>query len=390
MNKIKKKIKVLIPTGTRADFPRIEPLVELIYLDKNFELLIACTGSHLLDSYGLTYNYLKKKYNKNIAKFKMFEDPPDDTQLGIAKSFSNCCNGFSKILKKFNPDLCIITVDRIETLAFASICSIMNYPILHIQGGELSGTIDENIRHAVSKLSHVHSTANEDARLRVIQMGESKNKVFNTGCPYSKKLIEVSKESKKNTKIVQSFLGKHNISQNFSIFCYHPVTTDKKNYGYNNLNLKNIFKFILKYTDIILIHPNSDLGYSIFLKKTFSDNRIKFFKNIEPNIFLPLLSLSKCLIGNSSSGIREASYFGTPVLNIGNRQKGRLSGSNVINCKPKNTDIINSLKVIFSNYKRYKKERLYGDKNAANRIISIIKNINWNNIELSKNFIDVR
>ena len=139
---------------------------------------------------------------------------------------------------------------------------------------------------------------------------------------------------------------------------------------------------------MITIHPNSDLGFSFFSNKIIQKSKIKLFKNIDPNIFLALLSLSKCLIGNSSSGIREACYFGTPVINIGDRQKGRLAGKNVLNCKPTTSDIIKCIKIVFTNYSRFPVENLYGEDKGAKKIVKIIKNTNWRKLELSKTFVD--
>lgn len=382
------KIKVCLPTGTRADFPRIEPVLELMVEDPRFEVQVAVTGAHFLESHGKSVDYLRKRYGDIITEFCMFEDPPDDTAIGTSIAYAKCSTGFAKVLDAFKPDICLITVDRIETLAFASMAAIMNYPILHIQGGEVSGTIDENIRHAVTKLSHYHSVANADARQRVIQMGEKENNVFDTGCPYSKMLIEVSKADNRSA-IVSAFLSKNMMSRPYSIFCHHPVTTDTNQHGYGDINLPKLIGALQQRGNVFVLTPNSDLGYSHFERVINGLSNVKLFRNINPDTYLPLLCESEVLVGNSSSGIRESCYFGTPVVNIGERQSGRLAGANVTHCVAETDAILKSINSIFSNYKRLPAEHLYGDAYGAARIIEILAKTDWSQVNLAKKFIDI-
>lgn len=386
---LNKLTKVLIPTGTRADFPRIEPVVELLLKNPQVQVLIAATGSHLLQSHGFTLRYLQEKYPNNLVYFSMFEDPPNDTTLGVANAFARCSSAFAAIVNEFAPDVCLVTVDRIETLAFASICALMNCPILHIQGGEISGTIDENIRHAVSKLAQAHCVANADAHRRLIQMGEAPSVVHNTGCPYSQKLISVRNHPQSAT-VAHEFLKNNNISKNFVIFCYHPVTTDGNHYGYGDIDFQLVIAEILQKYDVLVLTPNSDLGSSYFDRSLKETKSLRFFKNIAPDIYLPLLSQARALIGNSSSGIREASYFGVPVLNIGSRQAGRLHGDNVIHCMSSTREIIKGLNQLFLGPYRYENQDLYGDEAGAEKIVDVISKTNWSDLSLSKTFCNLK
>ena len=322
-------------------------------------------------------------------EFEMFQDPPNDSPVGTVEAFAKCSVGFAMALDKLKPNVCLITVDRIETLAFASTAALMNYPILHVQGGEVSGTIDENIRHAVSKLSHFHSVANEDARQRVIQMGEHEERVFATGFPYSNMLIAISNADNRSA-IVDEFLSINSMSRPYSIFCHHPVTTDINQHGYGDIDLPKLIGALQKKGNVLVLTPNSDLGFSYFERAISGLANAKLFRNISPDIYLPLLSEAQALVGNSSSGIREACYFGTPVINVGTRQQGRLVGENVSNCRADTPSVLEAVDAIFSKEMRYSPEHLYGDEYGASRIIDILASVDWPQVNLAKQFNDMR
>lgn len=384
-------IKVLLPTGTRADFPRIEPVIESLINRVGVDLLIAVTGLHVLESHGYTADYLEAKYSDHVCKFAMFDNPPDDSPEGVVRAFSRCVQNFAEIVSSFAPDVCLITVDRVETLAFASVCSLMNVPILHVQGGERSGTIDENIRHAVTKLAHIHCAANMDAANRIIQMGENPSNVFDTGCPYSQKLIAArSLDQKQRSVVVDEFLSSMEIARPFSIFCMHPVTTDKDNFGVGNLDIEAIIERMERFGDVIAISPNSDLGFSKILS-SISDGRSHtvVVKNINPEIYLSLLGSAQLLVGNSSSGIREACYFGLKVVNIGSRQRGRLAGANVKDVTAQTSEVIRAIDAWMLQTDPLHYADLYGDANGANKIADILVGTDWHSIDLAKEFCDL-
>ncbi len=179
-NKAKRKIACV--TGTRADYPRVKSVLQEIGLRPNLELKLIVTGTHLLEEYGRTIKEIEQDGFNIAARVEMYSN--DDSPYGMAKVAARCSDGFADVLNKIKPDLLLITVDRVETLAVAQTAALMNIPIAHIQGGEVTGTIDESIRHAVTKLSHIHFPATTDASERIIKMGEDPSNVYTVGCPY--------------------------------------------------------------------------------------------------------------------------------------------------------------------------------------------------------------
>ena len=188
--------KIACVTGTRADYPRVRSVLKEIDSRKDLELDIIVTGSHLLKDYGYSAQEIVDDGFTISKKVEIFQGD-FDTPLGMAQASARCTDGIAKALSEINPDIVLITVDRVETLASTTAASLMNFPIAHIQGGEVTGTIDESIRHAVTKLSHIHFPATEDAAQRIINLGENKRYVFNTGCPYIDEIIKLSPVDKK-------------------------------------------------------------------------------------------------------------------------------------------------------------------------------------------------
>ena len=190
----------------------------------------------------------------------------------------------------------------------------------------------------------ISQLANDDARKRVIQMGESEERVFDTGCPYSKMLIEIAGADSRS-RIIDKFLSDNGISRPYSIFCHHPVTTDSNQHGYGEIDLPKLIAALHEQGNVLVL-PNSDLGFSHFENALSSLADAKLFRNINPDIYLPLLCEAHALVGNSSSGIREACYFGTPVI-IGNHQQGRLAGANVVHCAADTASILEAIGMFF-------------------------------------------
>jgi GDP/UDP-N,N'-diacetylbacillosamine 2-epimerase (hydrolysing) len=301
----------------------------------------------------------------------------------MAKASARCTAGIAEALSELNPDLVLITVDRVETLASITAASLMNFPIAHIQGGEVTGTIDESIRHAVTKLSHLHFPATSDAARRIIMMGENKNRVFNTGCPY---IDEIN-------NLVPSDLNKlgckygFNPDQKIVIFTQHSVTTEFEE------SLQQVEKTIealesFPETQIICFFSNTDAGGKRII------NRIKDQKNFIkiPNMlskdFLSLMYYSSLMIGNSSAGIREAPSFKLPVINIGSRQNGRLRAANVIDVDH-NVDKIKQAisKALYDADFKAELSDLknpYGDGTAAKAIVDVLEEVKLNNDLIQK------
>ena len=285
------------------------------------------------------------------------------------------------IFEKLNPDLVITIGDRYETMSTVIAATYMNIPVAHTMGGEITGTIDESIRHAITKLSHIHFVSNNDSKKRVIKLGEQSKFVFNVGCPRIDEIKKILKDYDKkyifdqlNKKGVGATISKN---EKFIILCNHPVTSEFSNNAKNiEILLNAINKTGLK---CLTLWPNPDAGSDLiskkirqFREKNPNSKNFRFIKNLPLNIFIPLLDTAKCIVGNSSAGIRDCSFIGTRAINIGSRQNKRLSGKNIVNIKKYNEkritkEILNQIKK-----EKSKSEKIYGDGTAAKKIVKII------------------
>ena len=374
-----KKIKIIAFTGTRADYPRVKKVLEKIKLNKNFDLKIVVSGTHVLKEFGNTYKDIISDGFKIYKKFNIY-DSKYNTLYGATTAISNCTKKFATILKNYNPDIVLITVDRIETLGATIPASIMNFPIAHIQGGEVTGTIDENIRHAVTKLSHIHLVANEDAKKRIIKLGENKKHIFNVGCPY----IDLIKSTKNISKIKLFKKLNLDINKKTIILIQHGVTTE---YGKSKNQISktiNVLKKLNKKTfQIFAIYSNADPGSKEIIKE-IKKAKFNLVKNIVSDEFINLMKYSNLIIGNSSCGVREAPSFNLPAINIGSRQNKRLRAKNVIDVDHNEKNIKKAIEFAMKN-KKFKKmlknvKNPYGNGNASNKIVSILKNLDLKKI----------
>lgn len=381
---MKKKIfKILCMTGTRADYPRVKPVLKLLDRKKNINLQLYVTGQHMEKKFGYTVSDIKKDKFKIYKMSKIFSN--DDKITGMNSAFERCFKSFSETLKSFKPDLVLLTVDRIETIACSTAAMTLNYPIAHIQGGEITGTMDETLRHCVSKMSNVHFVANHDAKNRLVRLGEDPTKVFNFGCPYAEEIRNKKLYSKKE---VRDFL-KIKTNDEFILFVQHPVTSEiDKNYN----NFKLTTNVLNNYPNfkIICLSSNADAGGQKINSYISKNKNFISFKNLSEKFFLSILKYSKFMIGNSSAGIREAPTFKTPVINIGTRQFGRLRSKNIIDCDYDSDSINNSIQKIIYN-KKFKKvlkktKNLYEGKNTSENILKKIENILKKGISIQKKF----
>jgi len=337
-------------------------------------------GSSLLYKFGNISKYLKKDGIKISAKFYSIIE--GEGLLTMTKTAGSTINELANIFFNLKPDLVIVLADRYENLPVAICASYMNIPLAHIQGGEVTGSIDEKVRHAITKLSDIHLVATERARNFVIRMGENPKMVFNTGCPS----LDIAKNIKK--KLSKNFFEKLGVGTTMSIkdkyivVIQHPVTTEIKESKFQIEQtikaIKNIYQ--KKKLKIVWFWPNVDAGtdkISLMLRKfreKENPNYIRFVKNMSPEDYLKLIMNSECLVGNSSSGIREGSYLGVPYVNIGNRQANREKYNNVINVDHDHKKIFNAIiKQIDNGF--YKRSYLYGNGNSSKIISNIISKI---------------
>ncbi len=363
--------KIVFITGTRADYGKIKSI--LINLQKNlkFKIILYVTGMHNLKEYGFTFNEIIKDKIKNIVKVNNQKNINRMDEIFSKTSFQ-----FSNFLKKTNPDLVVVHGDRSEALACAIISCLNNIKVAHIEGGEITGTVDEMIRHSISKIANYHFVTNKIAKKRLIQMGEKKSSIFTIGSP------DVDIILKKNLPSITNSKRRYNIKfKRYSIAILHPVTTDLKNQKKNsNIFIKSLIKSKKNY---IVIYPNNDQGRDFILRdlnKIKNNQNFKIFNSIRFEYFLSFLKNSDFIIGNSSSGVVEAPYYGVPCINIGTRQKNRAKIKSVINCSFSEKKI---LKAIKQNYnKKFRKISFFGSGKSNQKFINIlIKNKSlWNDI----------
>ena len=376
---MKKKICVVIIN--RANYARIKHFLLEAKKNKKIQLQIILGASAHLKRFGDIQNIIKEDGLK--VDQKIYTSLEGENPTTMAKSTGLAIIELTTCFDKLKPDIVLTVADRYETLATAISASYMNIFLAHTQGGEVTGSIDESVRHAITKLSHIHFVSNRRAYKYVVNLGEEKKRVFITGCPS----IDILK--KINFKKIQKEIIKKNIftgtgsffdlKRKFLILIQHPVTTEYKN---AKIQIKETIKaanILSKKVQILWLWPNIDAGSDIFSKEIRSfrekenPKNIYFHKNFSAEHYAYLLSKATCIFGNSSSGIREASYFGTPAVNIGNRQSGRETSKNIINVDHSAINIVNAVNKQIK-IKKYSKSFLYGNGNAGKKISKILSN----------------
>ena len=370
--------KIIFVTTTRADYGKLKSIIFSTQKIKNFDTHIFVTGMHNLTTYGNTYRQILKDRIKNVKIFKN-QILAEESNKVLSKTVL----GFSKFVKKIKPDLVIVHGDRMEPLACAIVCCLNNIKIAHFEGGELSGNVDETFRHSISKLSNIHFVTNSVAKKRLLQMGELNDRIFITGSP------DVDLILSKNLPSLPIVKKRYNINySSFILAIFHPITTDIKNLKFYINNFIRALE--LSKENIILIYPNNDLGSDIILKeyKKIKNKNILIFPSLRFEYYLTLLKNCKCIIGNSSSGIMEAPYYGTPTINIGNRQNNRANIASIINCSYKSIEILKCIKSnIFD--KKMKKIYFFGRGNSKKKVLKILNSKKIWKLSNQKQFKDV-
>jgi len=364
-----KKKKIIFLTGTRADYGKLKPLIIATKKNKKFQPIIIVTGMHLMKKYGSTYKQIEKDF-RDLKIYKIKNHSKEDSMdLMLSKSIKY----LGKALKVISPNLIVIHGDRVETLAASIYCNLNNILISHIEGGEVSGTVDESIRHATTKLSHIHFVSNNKAKNILRRMGEIKKNIYVIGSP------EVDIMIGKSLPPQEEVLNRYNINfKNYSIFLFHPVTTLKKEDIIKQCNIMfNVLTKSLK--NYVVIFPNNDNFSKIilnFIKKLKSFKNIKILPSLRFEFYLTLLKNSDFIIGNSSSGIREAPVYGVQTINLGERQKNRTINNFIINLKFQEKKILN----VVNNLGKIKntKKFIFGQGGSAKKFIKVIdRKIFW-------------
>lgn len=353
--------KVVFITGTRADYGKIKSILLKLQKNTKFKIILYVTGMHNLKQFGLTYHEILKDKIKNVVRVNNQSNKNKMDEIFAKTSFQ-----FSNFLKKTKPDLVVVHGDRSEALACAIVSCLNNIKVGHIEGGELTGTIDEMIRHSISKIANYHFVTNKFAKKRLLQMGEKNNSIFVIGSP------DVDIILKKNLPNLDSAKKRYNINYDkYSIAIMHPVTTDLKNLKKDSeIFINSLIKSKKNY---IVIHPNNDEGRHIIidsLKKIKKNPCFKEFHSIRFEYFLTFLKNSNLIIGNSSSGVVEAPYYGVPCINLGSRQNKRVNIKTIINCPYSENKIIKAIDK-YSN-KKFKKISYFGIGESNKKFIDIL------------------
>lgn len=315
---------ILFLTGTRADFGKLKPLIAEVEADPRFVSRIFATGMHMLTRYGFTLDEIEKAGFRNIHTYSnQGESGSADMDLVLASTIQ----GLGSFVRECRPDLIVVHGDRVEALAGAIVGALNNVLVAHVEGGERSGTIDELIRHSVSKLSHVHFVANDEASTRLLQMGETSESIFVIGSPDIDVMLSDALPTLAETRSRYAIPFKH-----YAILLHHPVTTEL-------LQLPTQIREIVAAVrdsgrNFVVIYPNNDTGSDVILEQIRtldSDPRFRVLPSLRFEHFLTLLKHAEVIVGNSSAGIREAPVYGVPTVNIGTRQFNRFQTPSIVN-----------------------------------------------------------
>lgn len=341
---MKPPLKICIATGTRADWGLLQPLAQALKRRSDVSLQILATNMHLLDRYGHTVDEITEAGFTIDAEVKL-PDTGDSTRSKVS-AMAVCMEGCAEAFETLAPDLLVILGDRYEMLAVAAAASVMRIPIAHIAGGEISeGAIDDSIRHAITKLSVLHFTETEEYRERVIEMGEQPDNAVNAG---SLGVWNIMHHTLMNNHELTQRIGFDIGERDTLLVTYHPTTLDKTNCGRRTEALLRALDHFPEYK-VLITYPNNDAGSEQIIKAIlgYADkqpHRVKVVKSLGMTGYLSMLQYAAAVIGNSSSGIIEVPSTGVVTVDIGSRQKGRISAASVIHCGDSEEDITRAIR----------------------------------------------
>ena len=372
---VKKTICVFI--GSRANYSSIKSALIAIQNHPGLELKIVLVGSALVKKYGDLEKILEKDRFQVDERIQMLVE--GDVPSVMVKTAALGMLGLADAFERVKPDYVIVIGDRYEVIAPTIAAAYMNIPVAHTMGGEVTGTIDESIRHAITKFAHIHFPANKESGERIIKMGERKDRVFVVGCPRIdtvKSIIDADPGVPEDIFEKCGGVGPaFDLHQSFLLVSQHPVTTEYED-AEKQIN-ETIYAAVEVGIPIILLWPNSDAGTEGIsqgirkFREKYPDIKLHAFLNLPIDIYVRLMNNTACLIGNSSSGIREGAFLGTPCVNVGTRQAGRERGSNVIDVACNRAEILQAVKKQIAHGK-YASEPIYGNGNAGEKIADIL------------------
>ena len=366
---------ICVVVTARPSYARIKSVLEAIRDHPRLRLQLVVAASALLERYGQVIDIIRADgFVPDAVVYMVVEG---ENLVTTAKSTGLGVVELATIFDNLKPDIVVSVADRYETIATAIAASYLNIPVAHVQGGEVTGSIDEKVRHAVTKLSNIHLVSNEGSAKRVIRMGEDPQSVHITGCPSVDLADRILKENVDGFDPFTRYtgVGAHFDSTEFLVVMQHPVTTEYEDSLFQIEETLAAIEQLAQPT--FWFWPNVDAGSDRISKglrqfrETHDAPWLHFFKNLSPEDFLRLLRRTRCLVGNSSVGIRECSYLGVPVVNIGNRQEGRDRSPNVIDVGHDRHEIMNAIKTHLE-HGPYGSSPLYGDGKAGGRIAELL------------------
>lgn len=378
---------VCVVITARPSYSRIRSALVELKKNSNINLQLVVAASAMVNAYGKVVEQIRHDGFEITAK--VYNMISGENVISAAKTTGLGIIELSTIFENIKPDMVITIADRFETMSTAIAASYMNIPLIHIQGGEVTGNIDEKVRHAITKLADIHMVSTEKARERLIKMGEIPDRIYVTGCPS----IDIADEVRKKYDLlrfdpIEKYNGVGEVLQNrndYIIVMQHPVTTEIEEASQQTKCVLDMVGELNK--QVYWFWPNVDAGADAVSKEIriyreeMKNKNIYFFKNMSPEDFLVLLLGSICIIGNSSVAIRECSYLGVPAINLGDRQAGRERGKNVIDCPYEKARIKAAYEQIVTS-NRPRGENLYGDGHAGEKIAKII--VSLSNIPIDK------
>ena len=373
--------KVVFLTGTRADFGKLKPLMQVVDASPDFECSIFATGMHLLSRYGLTVEEISKAGFRRIYPY-MNQVHGESMELALA----NTVYGLSRYVQEYEPDLLVVHGDRAETLAGAIVGSLRNILVAHIEGGEISGTVDELVRHAVSKLSHLHFVASPVAEERLIQLGERPESIHVIGSPDIDMMLAADLPSLEEVKV------RYDVSfDSYGIVLFHPVTTDAP--ALQKIHARELVAALLESgQSFVVIYPNNDKGCEYIFEAYEALNghsRFRLLPSLRFEYFLTLLKHSHCLIGNSSAGIYEAPVYAVPSINIGSRQSNRFRHESILDVACEKSAMLVALSRAGALRERLNPCYFFGDGSSARRFFEILTTEEFWKTPKQKQFCDL-
>lgn len=365
---------ILVLTGTRAEYGLLRPVMDAILAHPDLELQLLVTGMHLETEFGRTVELIEADGYPIAARVPLHSDT--DNGRGMAESVARGISGIAQELERLSPDVLLLLGDRTEVLAGASAALFMGIPIAHIHGGDVSrGGTDESVRHAVTKMAHLHFPATEAAARRIRLMGEDNWRIHTSGAPGLDTILQFDPLGAEEMKARYGLEP----GDDYLMLVQHPVSTEPELAG---AHIREVLAALDEFDlPVVAIFPNSDAGYSEILR-AYSDRLgkagFRCFRNLPHEHYLSLLKHCSALIGNSSSGIIESASFRIPVVNVGIRQEGRDRSENVLDASPVSTEVRNTLeKALSPEFKKVLEgvENAYGEGEAGKRIAQILSSV---------------